>query len=103
MTAVPTTPSKNSPTSLQTIRASKVINLSRNFGKEIATTAGISKSTGDAVIIMDADGQHPPKIMTQFIDKWLAGAQVVVEEEYERAIKKKGSLKKSDQNCFTGS
>lgn len=56
----------------------KVVNLARNFGKEIAVTAGISQSTGDAVIIMDADGQHPPAIIDQFIDKWRSGAQVVV-------------------------
>lgn len=37
----------------------KVVNLSRNFGKEIATTSGIFESTGDATIILDADGQHP--------------------------------------------
>src|SRR5690606_38480778 len=56
----------------------KIVDLSRNFGKEIATTAGIHYATGDAIIMIDADGQHPPSYLSQFIDKWQAGAQVVV-------------------------
>lgn len=56
----------------------KVINLSRNFGKEIATTAGITTAHGDAIIILDADGQHPPKLIVDFVKKWEAGAQVVI-------------------------
>lgn len=73
----------------------RVINLSRNFGKEIATTAGISISAGDATIIMDSDGQHPPKIMNEFIKKWKDGAQVVVgirdTNQKEGLVKKLGS------------
>lgn len=73
----------------------KVVNLSRNFGKEIATTAGIFQSTGDATIILDADGQHPPAVFQEFIDKWHNGAQVVVgvrnKEQHEGAIKRVGS------------
>lgn len=73
----------------------KVVNLSRNFGKEVATTAGISQATGDAVIIMDADGQHPPAVMDQFIEKWQQGAQVVIgvrnSNQKEGVIKKLGS------------
>lgn len=56
----------------------KVLNLSRNFGKEIATTAGIELARGRAVLIMDADGQHPPACIPDFLDRWQAGAQVVV-------------------------
>lgn len=56
----------------------RVINLSRNFGKEIATTAGIHVSCGDAIIIMDSDGQHPPATLGEFIKKWKLGSQVVV-------------------------
>lgn len=74
----------------------RVINLSRNFGKEIATTAGISVATGDATIIMDGDGQHPPELIKEFIAKWRAGNQVVVgirsSNHKEGAIKKYGSL-----------
>lgn len=73
----------------------KVVNLSRNFGKEIATTAGISVATGDATVIMDGDGQHPPAILSEFIEKWEAGAQVVVgvrsKNEKEGFVKRYGS------------
>jgi dolichol-phosphate mannosyltransferase len=72
-----------------------VLNLSRNFGKEIAITAGIFHASGDAVIILDADGQHPPKLLPKFIEKWQDGAQVVVgvraSNQDEGLIKKYGS------------
>lgn len=73
----------------------KVVNLSRNFGKEIATTAGISVAQGEATIIMDGDGQHPPSILPEFIKKWQDGAQVVIgvrtTNEKEGLIKRWGS------------
>jgi dolichol-phosphate mannosyltransferase len=73
----------------------KVVNLSRNFGKEIATTAGISVATGDATIIMDGDGQHPPALIAEFINRWRRGAQVVVgvrnSNQAEGIVKKWGS------------
>lgn len=73
----------------------KVVSLSRNFGKEIATTAGIHNSTGDATIILDADGQHPPELITDFLSKWELGAQVVIgirsSNQKEGFIKKVGS------------
>ena len=56
----------------------RVVNLSRNFGKEIATTAGIEVALGQAVLIMDADGQHPPAYISDFLSRWEACAQVVV-------------------------
>jgi glycosyltransferase involved in cell wall biosynthesis len=56
----------------------KLIELSRNFGKEIATTAGIEAARGDAVIILDADLQHPITAIPQFINKWEKGYDVVV-------------------------
>lgn len=56
----------------------RVVNLSRNFGKEIATTAGIEAATGQAVVIMDADGQHPPAYLPEFVKHWREGAQVVI-------------------------
>lgn len=55
----------------------KVISFSRNFGKEVALAAGLRAAKGVAVITMDADGQHPPKLIPQFIQKWEAGAEVV--------------------------
>jgi len=48
----------------------KLLEFSRNFGKEIATTAGINHCRGDACIMMDADLQHPPKILPEFIRRW---------------------------------
>jgi len=56
----------------------RVIALSRNFGKEIAITAGIAASTGGATIMLDADGQHPPALIGLFLEEWKKGAQVVV-------------------------
>lgn len=56
----------------------KYIELSRNFGKEIATTAGIHASRGDAAIIIDADLQHPVELIPEFIGRWEQGAEIVV-------------------------
>lgn len=54
------------------------IDLSRNFGKEIALTAGVhSVSEVDAVICIDADLQHPPELIPQLVSCWQAGAEVV--------------------------
>lgn len=55
----------------------KIAVLSRNFGHEIATTAGLRYSTGAAVIVMDADLQHPPEALPQLIEKYREGYDVV--------------------------
>ncbi|NCU42421.1 MAG: glycosyltransferase, partial [Candidatus Moranbacteria bacterium] len=55
----------------------KVLDFSRNFGKEVATSAGCHYAYGDAVITMDADLQHPPESIPQFLSLWEAGAEVV--------------------------
>lgn len=55
----------------------KVIELSRNFGKEIALTAGLSEAKGDAVIPIDADLQDPPELIPALIAKWQEGYDVV--------------------------
>lgn len=57
--------------------AIKVVNLSRNFGKEIALTAGIDYASGAAVIPLDADLQDPPELIVQLIAKWREGYDVV--------------------------
>jgi glycosyltransferase involved in cell wall biosynthesis len=49
------------------------ISFSRNFGKEIAIAAGLDNADGAAVVIMDADLQHPPEVIEQFVDKWRDG------------------------------
>jgi dolichol-phosphate mannosyltransferase len=73
------------------------IALSRNFGKELALTAGVEYicSSADAVIFIDADLQHPPQVIPQFISAWEDGAEVVVgirkEVEDYSFIKKMGS------------
>ena len=56
----------------------KLVYFARNFGKEIATTAGINQSKGAATIIIDADGQHPPELIPDFVRRWEDGSQVVV-------------------------
>lgn len=56
----------------------KYLEFSRNFGKEIATSAGINYSRGDAAIMIDADLQHPAELIPEFIKKWEGGADVVI-------------------------
>ncbi|PWC33027.1 glycosyltransferase family 2 protein [Azospirillum sp. TSO35-2] len=62
----------------------KVVDLSRNFGKELALSAGLSHATGDAVVPMDADLQHPPELLPTFIAKWREGFDVVVAVRHAR-------------------
>lgn len=73
----------------------KVIEFSRNFGKEIALTAGLHNCFGDCAIMLDADFQHPLELIPEFIAKWENGAEVVVgvrSNSSEKFIKKYGSL-----------
>jgi polyisoprenyl-phosphate glycosyltransferase len=56
----------------------KIIDLARNFGHEIAMTAGMDHAKGDAVLFMDADLQHPPEVVPKIIDKWLDGYGIVL-------------------------
>jgi len=63
-----------------------LIDFSRNFGHQIAITAGMDYARGDAIIIIDADLQDPPEIMLQMIAKWRQGYEVV----YGKRIKRKG-------------
>ena len=56
-----------------------IIDFTRNFGKEAALAAGVLASTGsDAVITIDADLQHPPALISEMIEKWVVGAEVVI-------------------------
>ena len=50
---------------------------SRNFGKEAGIFAGLELTTGDAVIVMDCDLQHPPEVIPQMWEKWQQGAEIV--------------------------
>jgi dolichol-phosphate mannosyltransferase len=67
----------------------KIIRLSRNFGHQIAISAGLDRAEGDAVVIIDADLQDPPEIIPQMIEKWMEGNQVV----YAKRIARKGEGK----------
>ena len=55
----------------------RVLNLSRNFGKEAAISAGIDHARGDVLIVIDADLQHPPEVIPAFLDRWRDGYDVV--------------------------
>jgi glycosyltransferase involved in cell wall biosynthesis len=54
-----------------------LVNLSRNFGHQIAATAGIDIAQGSAVVLMDGDLQDPPELIEQFIERWREGYDVV--------------------------
>jgi len=56
----------------------KFIQFSRNFGKEVATSAGINNAQGEGAILLDADLQHPPELIPEFLKKWEEGADIVV-------------------------
>jgi len=59
-------------------RLVKSIEFSKNFGKEQATTAGLHNAKGLAAVLIDADMQHPPKLITEFIKRWEKGADMVI-------------------------
>jgi len=56
----------------------RIVQLTRNFGHQLALTAGLQAAGGDAVITMDGDMQHPPDTLPEFLRRWEAGAEVVV-------------------------
>ena len=61
-----------------------VIDLSRNFGHQVAATAGIEHASGDAVILMDADMQDPPSVSFDLLAEWRAGSKVVYAQRRSR-------------------
>jgi polyisoprenyl-phosphate glycosyltransferase len=63
----------------------RVLELSRNFGKEAALTAGIDAARGRAVIAMDADLQDPPALIARMLDEWRRGADVVLARRTDRS------------------
>jgi glycosyltransferase involved in cell wall biosynthesis len=62
-----------------------VVELSRNYGKEAAVTAGLELAKGDAAIVLDADLQDPPELIPQMIEKWQAGADMVLAKRIDRS------------------
>ncbi|MBI2618388.1 glycosyltransferase family 2 protein [Candidatus Kaiserbacteria bacterium] len=73
----------------------KYIEFSRNFSKEMAVTAGIQVSRGDAIVTLDADLQHPPELLPEFIACWEQGAEMVIGvrdiDVHESFVKRVGS------------
>lgn len=63
----------------------KFVNLSRNFGKEVALSAGFDFAQGQAVIPIDADLQDPPEYIPKMVQKWQSGAQVVLAKRRDRS------------------
>ena len=72
------------------------INLSRNFGKESAMLAGFDYATGDCMVIMDADLQHPPAVIPDLLAKWEEGYEDVYAKRVSRGkeswLRRKSSL-----------
>lgn len=75
-----------------------IVDLSRNFGKEIAVTAGFDCARGDAVVLIDADLQDPPELIPDLVEKWREGFDVV----YARRTRRDGEtrLKKTTAKLF---
>ncbi len=75
-----------------------IVDLSRNFGKEIALTAGLDYARGDAVVVIDADLQDPPELIPEFVRNWREGFDVV----YARRTSRHGDsfLKKMTAYAF---
>lgn len=67
----------------------KGIRLSRNFGKEAAIRAGLSRANGKAVIVMDSDLQHPPSLIPEMVKSWTEGCDVVDAVKENRGREKK--------------
>lgn len=76
----------------------KGLDFSRNFGKEPATSAGCHFACGDAVVTMDADLQHPPSLISRFVELWENGAEVVYTVRKEN--KGAGWFKKLSSRIF---
>lgn len=77
-----------------------LLQLSRNFGKEAALTAGLAQARGEVVLLMDADGQHDPALIPEFIARWQVGADMVYAQRLARGDE--GLLKRLGTWCFYG-
>ena len=64
----------------------QVVQLKRNFGHEIAMTAGMDYAKGDAVIFMDADLQHPPVYVPKMIELWQQGNEIVLTSQVAKEL-----------------
>ncbi len=75
-----------------------VVDLSRNFGKEIAMSAGLDHARGDAVVVIDADLQDPPELIPDMVKAWRSGSDVVLMRRATRA--NESWLKKATARAF---
>ncbi len=64
--------------------AVRVVKFSRNFGHQVAITAGIDHARGDCIVVIDADLQDPPEVIAQLVEEWRAGSEVVYAVRGER-------------------
>lgn len=74
------------------------LSFARNFGHQIAVTAGLHHAQGDAVVVMDADLQDPPELIRDLLDQWQQGYQVVYAKRSHR--QHDGALKRLTAYCF---
>ena len=63
----------------------RIVDFSRNFGKEAAITSGLDYSRGDVVVPIDSDLQHPPEVVLEMLRKWEGGSEVVLARRVDRA------------------
>lgn len=75
-----------------------LVDLSRNFGKEIAITAGLDVADGDAVLIMDGDLQHPPEMIPAFLRRWREGYDIVYGVRRDRS--EDGATRRAASRAF---
>ena len=76
----------------------KIVSLTRNFGKEIALSAGIDHATGDAVIPIDADLQDPPEVIPDLVERWREGFDTVIAVRADR--RSDSYVKRTTANLF---
>jgi len=78
----------------------KVVGLARNFGKDVALSAGLRHARGRAVIPIDCDGQHPPELIPELVARWRAGADMVVGVRRKRS--EEGFLRRTAARAYYG-
>ncbi|MDO8848036.1 MAG: glycosyltransferase family 2 protein [Coriobacteriia bacterium] len=76
----------------------RVVSLSRNFGHQVAISAGLDAASGDAVVTIDDDLQDPPEVIVEMVERWRAGCGVVYGKRVER--KGEGSFKRVSAALF---
>jgi glycosyltransferase involved in cell wall biosynthesis len=78
----------------------KVVGLARNFGKDVALSAGLAHARGRAVIPIDCDLQHPPALIPEMVAKWRAGADMVIGVRTRRT--EEGFLRRTTASMYYG-